>query len=1010
MNASHLRRCALVALAAGAAGAPLFALDTTFRPGVATNFLSDAQGWGYEMYYATIAYPDFNGDGKADICARGSGGIICARGDGAGNFATATLINGPAWSDAAGWNQPYRYRGIRYPDLNGDGRSDICGRDMNGVVCHLSTGSGFSTTAIRGPGLPDAGGWTQERYYSTIQFPDVNGDGKSDCCYRGSGGIYCLESVGSSFGTTYKPGPSEFLNSAWEDVTLRYWSTIQFPDLNGDGLADVCARGGGGGTTGTVPAATGVRCWLKTPTGWGSAVVGPAWSDNNGWGADKHSSTIRYADVNGDRRADVCARSYLSVGCYLFNGTSFNTTGIPGPPFGDPDGWGDPKYYSTIAFPDIDGDGRADVCGRASEGIVCAVSNGQGFGPHYNMDADPQPSDAGGWDVPQYYATMRWTDFDGDARKDLAIRGGAGVYTHIATRDCSTATGPALFVSESAPPPSLLPGQQWNASVTFLNCSGTTWNAATSVGATTGVKLGSQWPQDNNTWGFSRVLLPANVPDGGQVTVTFVVQAPTTNGSYGYQWGIVDESIAWLQTFSPPHRVVVSAPVLCGGVTCASGQVCNTTNNTCCTPQTVHCNGACGSSTSNGCGQLFKCDECKYAYDNSNWSAGTCVDASGNLITPTNLVPQQLSALPGASGQPQGVRLFVKPGGFPSNQYDGAGVSGGNHVQSVARLNGGAPYVLLSGDGTSDGHLFAAKFPNKSGYERWGGIVNGPDSADIVNGPSLYTISPYDYKHAGGISVFGKFAAVPLQREDQCRGQIAFFDLRDLPDVGHQPAWQMSTVLTMTPPRNDEMVPAGVWLGYTSSGCLVDIQGRKYNLASGAVAVVKSYGSFLIAVEGDRGYSPPLSDGQGSIRFYRSSSDNLLEPQSFTYLGREWYVNGSTMHRYQNINFVRQCDGKLYLFAFYQDGTWGVFGQNRLHVFQVAELAAPYPTLTLIADMVLDEHSGSDPGDEYGKFGAGAGVYVSKQGKIVIYGTQYYHNKEGLGIDPALQPLRMIEY
>ncbi len=95
---------------------------------------------------------------------------------------------------------------------------------------------------------------------------------------------------------------------------------------------------------------------------------------------------------------------------------------------------------------------------------------------------------------------------------------------------------------------------------------------------------------------------------------------------------------------------------------------------------------------------------------------------------------------------------------------------------------------------------------------------------------------------------------------------------------------------------------------------------------------------------------------------------------------------------------------------FSQDGTWGVFGRNRIHVFEVAERAAPIPTLTLIADQVLDEHSGASAGDEYGKFGAGTGVYVSKQGKLVIYSTQYYHNKEGLGIDPALQPLRMIEY
>ncbi len=986
----HKLRVGSSLLAAVVSLVSLSAAETTFKPGIATNFLTDAAGWANEIYYTSIAYPDMNGDGFPDLCARGPNGIFCALGNGTGNFATGSLINGPAWSDLNGWNQPYRYRTVKFPDLNGDGKADVCGRDMNGVVCHLSTGSGFSPTAIRGPGLPDGGGWTQERYYSTIQFPDISGDGKADCCYRGSGGIYCLEFASTGFGTTYKPGPSEFTHSSWEDVTLRYWSTIQFPDLNNDRMADVCARGGGGGTTGSDPAATGVRCWLKTAAGWGSAIVGPAWSNNNGWGVDKHSSTIRYADVSGDGLADVCARSYISVGCILFTGAMFSG-GFDGPAWGDPNGWADPKYYSTIAFPDIDGDRKADVCARDASGIVCAVSSPYAFGPVYSMNANPAPSDANGWGSPPYYATMRWVDLNGDVRKDLAIRGPSGVVSHIGGSTCAQAMTPAVYISETAPPVSLPVGQQAAVNVTFLNCSGATWTAAATAGSATGYKLGSQWPQDNTNWGFSRVVLPANVPHGGEVTVRFTVTASSTAGTYGYQWAIVNEGVSWLSELSPPHAVQVTAPVVCGGVTCAPGQVCNVSTNSCCTPQKVYCNGACGSTVDNGCGQRFRCNECRNEYVDSNWTAGTCTDPSGNPITPTNLVLQQLALLPGAAGQPQGVRLFVKPGGFPPGEYDECC---GNHIQSVARLNGGAPYVLLSGDGHNNGHLFAAKFPTKSGYERWGGIVNGPESADIVTGPGMYAISPGDYSHAGGISVFGRFAAVALQEDALCHGKIAFFDLRVLPDFGVQPLWKMSTELNM-------IAPLEPGTGRGSNGCVYNLQGGLVAFHTGAVAVTKSHGSLLIAVQGD------ISSGGGSIRWYRSSSDNILEPQSFTYLGRQ--ASGS-MDRYQNINFVRQCDGTLYLFAFFQDGVGGITGQNRLHVYEVAELVSPYPVLTLVRNMVLNEHSGPDAGDEYGKFGAGAGVYVSKLGKIIIYSTQYYHNKEGFGQDPATQPLRMIEY
>lgn len=1003
MHGMSLRTCTVVAVIL--TSRLLFgAAETEYQSGVATDILTDAAGWGNEIYYSTIAYPDINGDGKVDLCARGTAGVFCALGNGAGSFATGSLINGPAWSDAAGWNQPHRYRTVKFPDLNGDGKADVCGKDMNGVICYLSTGSGFASQSIRGPGLPDAGGWIEERYYSTIQFPDVSGDGKADCCYRGSGGIYCLEFATTAFSSTYKPGPTEFLNSSWGDTTTRYWTTIQFPDLNGDRMADVCSRGGGGGASGANPAATGVRCWLKKAAGWGTAIVGPAWSNNNGWGADKHSSTIRYPDISGDGKADICARSYLGVGCYLFDGASFSSTGVAGPAWGDSSGWYDPKYYSTIAFPDINGDWNADTCARDASGITCAISTGQGFLPPFATSLTPAPSDASGWGLPQYYATMRWVDLNGDVRKDLAIRGADGVYVHLQTSTCASATAPAMFISETPPPANMLPGQVANVNVTYLNCTGSTWSAATSVGSATGVKLGSQWPQDNSAWGMSRVLLPSSVPNGSEVTIRFSVTAPAAAGTYNYQWGIVDEGLAWLSEFTSPRRIKVSAPLVCGGVTCDGGQVCDP-NGSCCTPRPVYCNGACGSTVDNGCGQRFKCDECKYTWDNSNWTAGTCVDPAGNFITPTNLIPQQLSSLPGGQGNPQGQRLFVKPSGFPPLQYDGLDLpSGGNHIQGVQRLNGAAPYVLLTGDGKINGHLFAARFPSKSGDERWGGIVNGPDSADIVTGQGMYVIAPAEYKHAGGFSVFGKFAAVPLQREDQCHGRIAFFDLRTPPTTGYQPAWKLPTVMEMITPRNDEMVAAGVWTHYTSAGCLMDVNSRKYNLASGAIAIVRSNGSFLIVVEGDRG-------ALGSLRFYRSSSENILEPQTFTYLGRLWSINGQDIARYNNVNFVRQCDGRLYLFGTFQDGTGGVFGKNRVHVYEVQENTIPLPTLTLIANFVLDEHSGGVfESDEYAKFGAGAGVYVTKSGKLVFYGTQYYHNKEGFGQDPSTQPLRLMEY
>src|SRR5262249_16909413 len=131
-------------------------------------------------------------------------------------------------------------------DLNHDGKGDVCGRGATGILCALSTGSSFGTPTWWSTNYGDPDGWnTGPEYWSTIRFPDINGDGEADGCGRGSGGVLCALSTGSSFGTptwwSTNYGDAVSWNSGPE-----YWSTIRFDDVNGDGKADVCGRGSGG--------------------------------------------------------------------------------------------------------------------------------------------------------------------------------------------------------------------------------------------------------------------------------------------------------------------------------------------------------------------------------------------------------------------------------------------------------------------------------------------------------------------------------------------------------------------------------------------------------------------------------------------------------------------------------------------------------------------------------------------------------------------------------------------
>ncbi len=348
---------------------------------------------------------DVDGDGKNDVCARAAAGIVCELSDGAG-FPTA--VRGPAWSDSEGWSAAQYANTIVISDVNGDGKTDVCGRAHDGMHCYLSDGKSFPTE-ITGPAWSDAEGWSKPQYYETITLADVNGDGRADLCARAAAGIRCQLSTGSGFST-------EVVGPAWSDAegwsVDEYYTTIQFGDINGDKRADVCAR-----------AAAGIRCYLSNGSSFPTEVVGPAWSNAEGWEKPEYGSTVRLADVNGDGSLDICARAAAGVVCALSDGKAFPTA-VTGPKWSDAEGWAKVEYYSTIQFLDVDGDGKADACARAAAGMVCALSNGTSFPTSVQ---GPGWSDKEGWAAAEYYTTIAFADVDGDGKTDLCARAAAGI-------------------------------------------------------------------------------------------------------------------------------------------------------------------------------------------------------------------------------------------------------------------------------------------------------------------------------------------------------------------------------------------------------------------------------------------------------------------------------------------------------------------------------------------------------------------------------------------------------
>jgi hypothetical protein len=140
-----------------------------------------------------------NNDGLADVCGRGSDGIWC--GVSTGSFFSTVTQWTAKFNDSDGWkSDPSYWNTIQFRDLNHDGLADVCGRGSDGIWCGLSTGSAFEVVAAWNAKFNDGDGWKSDRsYWKTIQFPDVNNDGQADVCGRGNTGIWCALSTGSAF-------------------------------------------------------------------------------------------------------------------------------------------------------------------------------------------------------------------------------------------------------------------------------------------------------------------------------------------------------------------------------------------------------------------------------------------------------------------------------------------------------------------------------------------------------------------------------------------------------------------------------------------------------------------------------------------------------------------------------------------------------------------------------------------------------------------------------------------
>ncbi|KAH8821022.1 hypothetical protein F5884DRAFT_850267 [Xylogone sp. PMI_703] len=327
-----------------------------------------------------VRFGDLDGDGRDDYLWVHSDGSVTAYLNTVGRTRD-DVVWIPRGIIASGIGKDDK--GVRFADIDGDGRDDYLWVSPTGeVTCYLNlAGESRGRPSWKPIGEIASGVGARDR----VLFGDVNGDGRDDyLLVTDSGGLQAWLNTGSGDAPVWKPqGDIAGGIGAPEGVRIA--------DLNNDGRDDYLWVDKDGAVT----------MYANLP---GIDDGHPSWWPQGeiASGVGFPRSAVTFADINGDGKSDYLGIKNKTGAVHQWQNGGYGGVSQIGP---------------GIVFADLNGDGKDDYLSVDKDGKVTAYVNGGTYNGKQMWL--PQGEIAGG--VGAKRSQIRFGDMDGDGKVEYLV-------------------------------------------------------------------------------------------------------------------------------------------------------------------------------------------------------------------------------------------------------------------------------------------------------------------------------------------------------------------------------------------------------------------------------------------------------------------------------------------------------------------------------------------------------------------------------------------------------------